>query len=33
MLHAKFIGLFVLEKKNLKVFPLNGHGNHLGHVT
>ena len=29
----KIIGLLVLEKKILKVFTINGHGGHLGHVT
>ena len=35
MLHAnvKIIGLPVLEKKILKVFTINRHGGHLGHVT
>ena len=27
------IGLLVLEKKMFKVFTINGHGGHVGHVT
>ena len=41
MLHTKFQGLLVLEKKNIgsgeeeffKVFTIYGHGGHVGHVT
>ena len=29
----KTIGLLVLEKRIFKVFTINGHGGHLGHVT
>ena len=29
----KIIGLLDLEKKILKVFTINGHGGHIGHVT
>ena len=33
MTSFKIIGLWVLEKKILKVFTIYGHGSNLGHVT
>ena len=29
----KILGLLVLKKRFLNVFPIYGHGGHLGHVT